>query len=51
MSHAMGVRCPACGTQTVPEDCPEGCPIGHGSTYDVCDTCAPTTTPTEGDER
>lgn len=35
----MGVQCPRCGRQTQPDRCPEGCPLGHGSTYIECDDC------------
>ena len=45
MSHALGVKCPKCGTQTVPDRCPEGCPLGHGSTFTVCPDCATEETP------
>jgi hypothetical protein len=36
----MGVLCPTCKTQTVPElPCPERCGFSHGSTYIECDEC------------
>ena len=50
MSHTMGVMCPQCRTQTVPESpCPERCGIQHGSTYILCDACAAITEAQEGE--
>lgn len=48
MSHAMGVLCPRCRTQTVPEaPCPERCGVLHGSIYVLCDDCLAATAPEE----
>lgn len=41
MSHALGVVCRLCGAVIVPDNCPEGCPDGHGSTYALCYRHAP----------